>query len=101
VTASTPISPETSKYTSKQLLSWLWKGYLRKHTPIMMVAIFFMVLEGSMLGALSYMMQPMFDDVFVDGNRNMLYWVGILLVLIFVIRAVSSVVQKVLLTTVA
>jgi subfamily B ATP-binding cassette protein MsbA len=101
VTASTPISPETSKYTSKQLLSWLWKGYLRKHTPIMMVAIFFMVLEGSMLGALSYMMQPMFDDVFVDGNRNMLYWVGILLVLIFVIRAVSSVVQKVLLTNVA
>ena len=67
----------------------------------MMVAMLFMVLEGSMLGALSYMMQPMFDDVFVDGNRNMLYWVGGLLIVIFVVRAISSVVQKVLLTNIA
>ena len=43
----------------------------------------------------------MFDDVFVEGNRIMLYWVGVGLVGIFVIRAISSVVQKVLLTNVA
>lgn len=54
-----------------------------------------------MLGVISYMMQPMFDDVFVEGNRIMLYWVGVGLVGIFVIRAISSVVQKVLLTNVA
>ena len=67
----------------------------------MMVAMLFMVIEGSMLGVISYMMQPMFDDVFVEGNRIMLYWVGVGLVGIFVIRAISSVVQKVLLTNVA
>ncbi|MFT5787292.1 MAG: subfamily B ATP-binding cassette protein MsbA [Ascidiaceihabitans sp.] len=67
----------------------------------MMVAMLFMVVEGSMLGVISYMMQPMFDDVFVEGNRIMLYWVGVGLVGIFVIRAISSVVQKVLLTNVA
>jgi subfamily B ATP-binding cassette protein MsbA len=67
----------------------------------MMIAMLFMVIEGSMLGVISYMMQPMFDDVFVEGNRIMLYWVGVGLVGIFVIRAISSVVQKVLLTNVA
>lgn len=67
----------------------------------MLLAIVFMVLEGSMLGALSYMMQPMFDDVFVAGNKNLLYWVGAALIIIFLVRAISSVVQKVLLTNVA
>lgn len=88
-------------YSSRELLSWLWTGYLRKHTPIMMLAMIFMVLEGSMLGALSYMMQPMFDQVFVGGNSRLLIWVGIALIAIFIVRAFSSVIQKVLLTKVA
>lgn len=67
----------------------------------MLIAVVFMVLEGSMLGILSYLMQPMFDEVFVGGNGKMLYWVGLVLITIFVVRAISSVVQKVLLTTVA
>lgn len=67
----------------------------------MMVAVFFMVLEASMLGALSYMMQPMFDDVFVAGQGGMLIWVGLAVIGIFLVRAVSSVVQKLLLTRVA
>ena len=54
-----------------------------------------------MLGALSYMMQPMFDDVFVAGNGQMLIWVGVVLVVIFIVRAFSSVIQKVLLTQIA
>ena len=67
----------------------------------MLIAVVFMVLEGSMLGILSYMMQPMFDEVFVGGNGKMLYWVGLVLITIFVVRAISSVVQKVLPTTIA
>ncbi|MEL6463527.1 MAG: ABC transporter ATP-binding protein [Pseudomonadota bacterium] len=67
----------------------------------MAIAIAFMLIEGSMLGALSWMMQPMFDDVFVGGNSQMLFWVGFMVIGIFLIRAVSSVVQKILLTRVA
>jgi ATP-binding cassette subfamily B protein len=82
-------------------MAWLWRTYLKKHIPTLAVAVLFMILEGSMLGALSWMMQPMFDTVFVQGNGDMLIWVGVLLVGIFVVRAVSSVVQKVLLTRIA
>ncbi|WP_413877440.1 ABC transporter ATP-binding protein [Tateyamaria sp.] len=67
----------------------------------MAIAVFFMLLEGSMLGALSYMMQPMFDNVFVQGQGNLLIWVGLLVIVIFVVRASSSVVQKLLLTRVS
>tara|TARA_R110002124_G_scaffold92137_2_gene234098 strand:+ start:1268 stop:3271 length:2004 start_codon:yes stop_codon:yes gene_type:complete len=88
-------------YASGHLMAWLWRTYLKKHIPTLAVAVLFMILEGSMLGALSWMMQPMFDTVFVQGNGDMLIWVGVLLVGIFVVRAVSSVVQKVLLTRIA
>ena len=52
------------------LIFWLWRNYLRRHTPILLLALVFMALEGSMLGALSWMMQPMFDHVFVAGQRK-------------------------------
>lgn len=98
---NTSDTSETPAAASGPLLRWLWHGYLKKHTGVMMIALAFMVLEGSMLGALSWMMQPMFDDVFVGGNTRMLVWVGVVLVGIFVVRAFSSVIQKVLLTQVA
>ena len=90
--------PHTS---SGSLLGWLWRGYLRKHTGLLLLALVFMTIEGSMLGALSYMMQPMFDQVFVGGDRQALWWVGIAIMGIFTLRAISGVVQKVLLTRIA
>nr|WP_323771439.1 ABC transporter ATP-binding protein [Antarctobacter sp.] len=67
----------------------------------MAIAMLFMALEGSMFGLLSYMMKPMFDDVFVGGNADALVWVGLAVMGIFTVRAVASVVQKVLLTRVS
>ena len=46
-------------------MTWLWQNYLKRHVPTLIVAVMFMIIEGSMLGALSWMMQPMFDTVFV------------------------------------
>lgn len=94
-------APFTPTEDSRELLSWIWHGYLKKHSGLMSVAVLFMLIEGSMLGALSYLMQPMFDQVFVEGNANMLIWVGTLVIGIFIIRATSSVIQKLILTRVA
>ncbi len=88
-------------YTSKQLLGWLWRDYLKKHMGLMAVAVFFMIIEGSTLGALARLMEPMFDKVFVAGNEDALITVGLVLVGIFVLRAVAGVAQKVLLTRIA
>ena len=88
-------------FTSRQLLHWLWRDYLRKHMGLLAVAIFFMMIEGATLGALARLMEPMFDQVFVAGQRNMLMVVGLVLVGIFVLRAIAGVAQKVLLTRIA
>ncbi len=85
----------------KRLFLWLWQRYLKRYAGLMAIAMVFMALEGSMFGLLSYMMKPMFDDVFVGGNADALVWVGMIVMGIFVVRAVASVVQKVLLTRVS
>ena len=85
----------------KGLFIWLWRHYLNRYAGLMSIALLFMAVEGSMFGLLSYMMKPMFDDVFVGGNADALVWVGLVVMGIFVTRAVASVVQKVLLTRVS
>ncbi|MEM7521274.1 MAG: ABC transporter ATP-binding protein [Pseudomonadota bacterium] len=88
-------------YSSRDLLAWLWRDYLRGHLRLMGWAVFFMIIEGSTLGALARLMEPMFDQVFVAGREEALLWVGLTLIAIFVLRAIAGVSQKVLLTKVA
>ena len=88
-------------YSSKELLKWLWKDYLKKHMGLLAVAILFMSIEGASMGALAKLMQPMFDQVFVAGQESALLVVGLVLVGIFVLRAVAGITQKVLLTRIS
>ncbi|WP_428928414.1 ABC transporter ATP-binding protein [Marinibacterium sp. SX1] len=83
------------------LFRWLWDGYLRRHIGWLLVALVFMTIEGSMLGALSYMMQPMFDKVFVGGDPRAIWTVGLTITGIFALRAVSGVSQSVILTRIS
>jgi ATP-binding cassette, subfamily B, bacterial MsbA len=87
--------------SSAELMGWLWRGYLRPHLWLLGIALLFMLLEGSMVGAVSYMMQPMFDEVFVAGNTSALGWVSVTFLLIFTVRGAAGVVQKVLLTRIS
>ena len=99
-TQSPPTSQEDGA-KSRVLLAWLWREYLKKHLGLMGIALVFMIIEGSTLGAISYMMQPMFDNVFVQRDEGALGIVATVIVSIFVIRAISGVIHKVLLTRIA
>ncbi|WP_238538245.1 ABC transporter ATP-binding protein [Oceaniovalibus guishaninsula] len=79
----------------------LWREYVARHWPWLAVAVLLMVVEGSTLGLLSYTLQPMFDRVFVDGDVGAMWWVGGVILSLFVIRAVTGVAQRVILTRVA
>ena len=86
---------------ARKLFGWLWRDYLRPHRGILAAAFLFMAIEGSMLGFLSWMIQPMFDNVFVQGETDMLWWVGLGIMGIFCVRAVSAAGQKILMTKVS
>ena len=79
------------------LFRWLWHAYMTRHIWVILLAMLFMTIEGSMLGAMSYIMKPMFDQVFVGGDSDAALFVGLLILGIFVLRAAASIAQKVLL----
>ncbi len=60
-----------------------------------------MILEGSTFGVLSYMMQPMFDDIFVGGQSGAIWIVGGVIFALFVTRALTSLTQRVILKRIA
>ena len=91
---SVPPKPESAT----RLFWWLWRDYLSKHKVLLVAAMILMAIEGSMLALLSRMVKPMFDEVFAQGDRGALYWVGFGVMGIFMLRAITSASQKVLMT---
>ena len=87
-----------SETSATRLFAWLWRDYLRPHKKLFIGAMILMAIEGSMLGLLSWMIQPMFDGVFTQGQTDMLWWVGLGIMTIFCVRAVSGSGQKILMT---
>ena len=66
-------NPADSPTDSRSLFAWLWRGYLSRHKATMGVALVLMAIDGSMMGALSYMLEPMFDQVFVGGDVDAIW----------------------------
>ncbi len=83
-----------------QLTRWLWRDYLRRHIWLIALAVALMAVEGSMLGLLSYIIRPMFDQVFIAGDRAAITWVGLAVFGIFIARAIAGFGQRVLMMTV-
>ena len=70
--------------------------YLKRYAVHIFVAFVFMSIQGGTLGLLSYMIKPMFDDVFSLKKIEMLHWVGMLVFLLFVVRGFAGFVQRVI-----
>ena len=79
----------------------LWRGYLRRHWPVIALAALLMAIEGGSVGALSYMLEPMFDTVFVGGRADLIWAVGLAIFGLFALRGVAGVAQRVLMSRVA
>ena len=60
-----------------------------------------MIIEGSTVGLLSYMLQPMFDLVFVEGRESAIWYVAFGIFGLFVVRAAVGVIQRIIMTHVS
>ncbi len=86
---------------TRALIAWVWRSYLRRQSPLVAAAVALMVLEGASFGFLSWMMQPMFDRVFVGGERAAIGWIVAAISGSFVVRAVAGIGQRALIAQAA
>ena len=89
------------QYPAGPLVRWFWRDYVRKTWLVLLAGGFFMAIEGASLGALSYMVRPMFDDVFVAADRSAIYWVAGIVFFLFVGRAIAGMLQRILMAIAA
>lgn len=89
-----------AKVMKNNLFQRIWQDYLRQYWPRMSVALFFMIIEGSTLAVLSWMLKPLFDRVFVGGDSDAMWWVGGTIFSLFLIRALTSIINRGLLVSV-
>ncbi|MCP1169272.1 ABC transporter ATP-binding protein [Limimaricola litoreus] len=90
--------PAPAQPDGRGLFLWLWRSYLSKHWRWLIVAMVLMAIEGGSLGLFASMMKPMFDEVFVAGRTDALWIVGVVVMGIFIVRAVTSTGQRVIMT---
>ena len=81
----------------QSLAGWFWKTYLSDRTGGLVLIFLIMCVEGSTLGALSRMLEPLFDRVFSPGGGTSLWWVGLGIFGLFALRAVTSLTSKTML----
>ncbi len=83
------------------LLGRLYDDYLRPHRLQMLGAFLLMTVEGSTLALISWMLKPLFDVVFIGQQGGAIWWVGAAIFGIFLLRAVTLIASRSLLTRVS
>ncbi len=78
------------------LIRWVWRDHLRKRSAPLVVALVLMSVEGAMVAVLSYLVRPMFDQVFVGGSASAVIWVALAVAGVFLIRALSGFAHRVI-----
>ena len=87
---------EHQQKTTLALVGWLWRDYLRRQTPRLAAAFVFMAIQGGMLGMLTYLIRPVFDDVFASQDRDALVFVGLAVMFVFLSRSCAGFCQRIL-----
>ena len=89
------------KSNQLKLIGWLWRGYLKRHILVLGFIIVLMMIEGSMIGGLAWMMQPLFDGVFTGGSLVQLWTIGLIVFGLFLARGILSIAHRVMMTRIA
>lgn len=71
-----------------------WRDFLQKRWKMLVLAMVVSVAEGATLGALSWMLEPLFDRVFASRSTEALAWVGGGILLLFLFRALTSIIGR-------
>ncbi len=84
--------------TKPRLFGRYWQGYLSPHWVGMGIVLVLLVIDGGILGAVSKLIQPLFDKVLVPGGASAVIGVGMTFLGLFVLRAAVSALARTLTT---
>jgi ATP-binding cassette subfamily B protein/subfamily B ATP-binding cassette protein MsbA len=83
---------------ARRLLGWVWQGYLKRRWAALIVAFLFMAIEGASVGALSYLVRPLFDGMRAGADVSIVYIVAFSVAAVFITRSVAGFSHRVIMS---
>ena len=84
--------------TTKSLVTRLVNEYVRPHRGRLIMAVLCMAIVAGTTAANAYLMKPVFDDIFILRDKNMLFLIPMAILCIAVIKGTATYVQSVLMS---
>jgi ABC-type multidrug transport system fused ATPase/permease subunit len=94
------MDPDASR-SSLSLMGWMWRDYLARRWPMLLAAFGFMALEGAAMGALAWLIRPMFEEIHPGGDMSSVVLVAASVAAVFALRAVSGFSHRLILSRTA
>ena len=80
------------------ILSRIFENYVKKHSRKLIISIICMIIVSATTALNAWMMQPVLDDIFIDKNESLIMIIPLAILLIAVVKGISSYVQSVLMS---
>ena len=80
------------------ILSRIFENYVKKHSRKLIISIICMIIVSATTALNAWMMQPVLDDIFIDKNESLILIIPLAILLIAVVKGISSYVQSVLMS---
>ena len=80
------------------ILSRIFENYVKKHSRKLIISIICMIIVSATTALNAWMMQPVLDDIFIDKNESLILIIPLAILLIAVIKGISSYIQSVLMS---
>ena len=80
------------------ILSRIFENYVKKHSRKLIISIICMIIVSATTALNAWMMQPVLDDIFIDKNESLILIIPLAILLIAVVKGISSYIQSVLMS---
>ena len=80
------------------ILSRIFENYVKKNSRKLIISIICMIIVSATTALNAWMMQPVLDDIFIDKNESLILIIPLAILLIAVVKGISSYIQSVLMS---
>ena len=92
-------APDAPQKTS-ELVGRLIRDYVRHHIPRMLLAALFMIIVAGTTALNAWILEPVFDQVFLDRNQDMLLLIPLAVIAIALVKGIATFAQAYLMSTI-
>lgn len=78
------------------LVARLWRECVRGYIWKLLLALVFMGLMAGATALSAWLMKPVVNDIFIERNRDMLWWIGGAVLVTFAVKGISNYIQAAL-----